>query len=387
MEIILVKTLDDARRFIEFVPALYKNDPAYIRPLDMDIERIFNPATNPRFAYGQAQRWLLVDNNQAIGRIAAFTDSRKLDQTGLLRIGSIGFFECIHSAQAAQMLLHTAEAWLASQGANTVEGPVNFGERDRFWGLLVSGFTQPNYACNYNPPYYKPLLEAQGYKDFFQQYTYGRNISIPLNERVYKIAARTKRDPNYRFAHIEKGKVKAYAEPFRQVYNNAWERHPGVPEMTSEQAMDTISQLAPMVDHRLIWFAWYKQRPIAFYLMLPELNTLFKHFDGKFGLWQKIQLMALRYGTPQRKLLGLVYGVVPDFQGKGVESALIVTAGTLMQNKAIMPYRTMELNWIGDFNPKMNSLALAMDAQVVKTHITYRKMLDPSLPFEREKII
>ena len=44
-----------------------------------------------------------------------------------------------------------------------MDGPINFGERDKFWGLLIEGFSEPLYAMNYNAPYYKELFEKTSF--------------------------------------------------------------------------------------------------------------------------------------------------------------------------------------------------------------------------------
>jgi hypothetical protein len=75
---------------------------------------------------------------------------------------------------------------------------------------------------------------------------------------------------------------------------------------------------------------------------------------------------------------------VPEHQKKGVEGALISAFGKIAL-KPNFPYRDLQMNWIGDFNPSMMHLLEQIGARIVKTHITYRYMFDPSAPFERAK--
>ena len=54
-----------------------------------------------------------------------------------------------------------AEAWLNEQGMEAVDGPINFGEKDKFWGLLVDNFDDlPSYGMNYNRPYYRAVFRS-----------------------------------------------------------------------------------------------------------------------------------------------------------------------------------------------------------------------------------
>lgn len=67
------------RIFLEFPVSLYASDPNWIRPLDQDIEVIFDPNKNFHFKKGEAIRWILFDENQnPIGRVAAFMKIQNL---------------------------------------------------------------------------------------------------------------------------------------------------------------------------------------------------------------------------------------------------------------------------------------------------------------------
>ena len=49
-------------------------------------------------------------------------------------------------------------------------------------------------------------------------------------------------------------------------------------------------------------------------------------------------------------------------------------------------YLEYEMNWIGDFNPKMMRVAETI-GRIIKVHNTYRKIFDSNIEFERCKII
>src|SRR5690606_14936748 len=127
----------------------YKNDNNYISPLDNDVQAIFDPTRNNFFKHGVCKRWLLFQDNKVIGRIAAFIDYEK-SKTKEAPTGGIGFFESINDKNAAFLLFDTAIDWLKSMDMKMVEGPINFGENDKFWGLLIDGFKQPSLNMNYN---------------------------------------------------------------------------------------------------------------------------------------------------------------------------------------------------------------------------------------------
>ncbi|MEO5501703.1 MAG: hypothetical protein ABIR31_09700, partial [Ginsengibacter sp.] len=143
------------KSFLEVPLFIYKDDPNYIRPLDKDINDVFNPKKNKAFRFGECTRWLLRDENKDrfIGRVAAFVNNKYKNKGDTQKTGGIGFFECINNQEAADMLFDVAKAWLMQRGMEAMDGPINFGERDRWWGLVVEGFKPPIYLMNYNPPY------------------------------------------------------------------------------------------------------------------------------------------------------------------------------------------------------------------------------------------
>jgi hypothetical protein len=78
-------------------------------------------------------------------------------------------------------LFDRCREWLQERGMEAMDGPINFGEKERFWGLLVEGFDRrPTYLLNYNPPYYRELFEAYGFRTFYQQYVYHLDANVKL---------------------------------------------------------------------------------------------------------------------------------------------------------------------------------------------------------------
>ena len=182
MMLIEVKDKQPAKISLKFPKVLYKNDPNWICPLDMEIENIFNPEKNSCFQHGDARRWVMKDDQGKLtGRIAAFYDKNKAFHNPQ-PTGGIGFFECINDQNAANLLFDTAKDWLASEGMQAMDGPINFGENFVNWGLLVEGFMQQGYGMPYNFPYYRTLFENYGFKTYFEQYSFHDKFSRPYPE-------------------------------------------------------------------------------------------------------------------------------------------------------------------------------------------------------------
>ena len=299
----------------------------------------------------------------------------------------MGFFDCVENKEAAFLLLDVCKKWLQEKGMEAMDGPINFGERDRWWGLLIEGYDrEPNYLCNYNFPYYKDFFEAYGFQVYFYQLTFGRKIQGPLGERLEEKARLIAQDPNYSFRYLRKSELHRLPSLIRSIYNRAWASRGEIPELTELQANNIVKQMKPIIDEKLLWFGFYKDDPIIFFLSLPEVNQIFKYLNGKLDLLGKLKFVWYRFRKVNRKAFGILFGIVPEHQGKGVDGAIIMAFRELMQEK-YHRYDEYELNWIGDFNPKMIRVAEQIQTEVVKKHATYRLLFDASKPFKRMPLL
>ena len=381
MNIIEVNSKKDKKDFIQIACSIYKNEKNWIRPLDKDINSVFDPKTNKAFRKGDVKRWILKNNDETIGRIAAFYSSKNDKEK--LRVGGCGFFECIDDEEAAKMLFDTAKNWLEKNGYNSMDGPINFGERDKWWGCLVEGFDiDPNYLQNYGKAYYQKLFENYGFQLLFRQLTFLKKVRTPLSEKLSLKAERALRDPNYNFKTLEKRNIQKYIRDFTKIYNDAWSKYPGVSKLELSQAKLLFAQLKPILDEKILWFAYHNNDPVGFFISIPEMNQIFKYVNGKLDLFGKLKTFYhLKIKKSCKKMVGLVFGIVPKHQGKGVDGALIMASRETIQEK--LAYEDLELNWIPDFNKSMIRVAEQVQVKLGKIHHTYRYNFDRSIPVER----
>lgn len=385
MNIIRVVDKKSRKEFLEVPKILYENDNIWVCPLDEDIESIFDPERNIYYEHGEAERWIIRDEHrQLAGRIAAFIDFNSAytyDQP----TGSIGFFECINNKEAAFLLFDTARDWLKEKGMEAMDGPVNFGERDKYWGLLVEGFTQPSFEVAYNHMYYRELFESYGFKTYFKQEGFHLDLTKKIPDRFIKIAEWVMKKSGYRFEHMSWKKLDKQIPDFVQVYNTAWDSfNENFKPLESDYVIKTLKKVKPIIDEEFIWLAYHNDIPISTYLMYPDVNQILKYFNGKLNLFNKLKFLYLVKKKTMTRARGVLMGVIPKYQGLGIESVFIMKLVKVFERKP--HYTELEFSWVGDFNPKMRKMFLSVGSVPAKHYITYRYLFDRSKPFKRYPI-
>jgi hypothetical protein len=387
MQVIEVKNRLESNDFLKVNVLMNRHNPKYIRPLDNEVNEVFDPQKNKAFKYGTAIRWILKDDDgKLIGRIAAFVSSKYINKGDTYPVGSCGFFDCIDDQKAADILFDTAKQWLQQKGMEAMDGPVNFGERDKWWGLMVEGFDEePMYGISFNPRYYERLFEGYGFQNFYNQYYYSLAVYGTLSEKYAERHAKFASKPDYKAIHVDKGNLKKFAKDFSIVYNAAWAQHDEGKEIRYEQAVKLFNKMKPIIDEVLIWFVYYKEDPIAMWINIPDLNQYFKYFNGKFGWWQKLRLLILQRTRPSNKINGVAFGIVPKFQALGIDAFMIYSGATAIREKG--GYGLIEMGWGGDWNPRMLAVYKAIGGNQSRRMITYRYNFDRSKAFERHPVV
>lgn len=387
MQLTEVTTPQLSKEFIRVNVELYKNDPNYIRPLDKDINDVFAPEKNKAFRFGEAARWILKDNNGKLtGRIAAFTNKKYKNKGDDVPVGGIGFFDCINDQSAADMLFDVAKHWLIQKGMQAMDGPINFGERDRWWGLLVDGFQPPPYCMNFNKSYYRELFETYGFKCFFNQICFGLDPRKEVSQKILDRHAQLAKDPAFSSRYIDKNQLEKFATDFAIVYNKAWAGHGGLKELKKEQVYSMFKKMKPVMDEKIVWFVYHNDNPIAIFVNLPDLNQWFKYLNGKFDFWHKLKFLWIKKTRKNIRFTGLVFGVIPEFHGTGVDAYMINEAKLVVQ--PMNKYEEYEMQWIGDFNPKMINVAENFgDTFRSRKLTTYRYLFDRTKEFKPHPIL
>lgn len=381
MKILSVNNKERQGKFHDVARRIYKGDKNWVCPLDNEIEGIFTPERNSFFTHGEAQRWILQNKQgKCIGRIAAFIDTNRAF-TFEQPTGGMGFFECIDDKEAAFLLLDEARNWLKTKGMQAADAPINFGENDNYWGLLVEGYNMPpGIGMPYHKKYYKPFFEAYGFQVLFKQTAFHLDLRKPFPERFWKIAEWVAKKARYSFEHFSSQKKDKFIADLITVYNAAWQEFKDDFSPLSPHDLDLMLQeVKPIMDERFIWFAYHEKTPIAFLIMLPDVNQILIKMSGKLDWWNKLKFLYYKQRKTITRARILIMGVSPKYQKSGIESAIFWHLNKVMEK--LPHYTEVELSWVGDFNPKMEALYRSVGGIFAKRYITYRYL------FQNEKTV
>jgi len=385
MQLVKVTDRQTEKMFLDTARDIYKNDTVWVCPFDNDIKAIFDPLKNPYFRHGAVDRWVLTDGKtKLLGRIAAFIDFN-LAGTYDQPTGGIGFFECIDDLQAASLLFTTAREWLKERGMEAMDGPVNFGETDKYWGLLVGGFTHPSFDVPYNHPYYQKLFEDFGFGCYYKMEGFHLSLTEPIPERFLKIAEWVANKPGYSFRHFNWKEQDKFVSDFASVFNEAWASFKiNFEPLEASYIKEVLKKAKPILDEEFIWIAYFEDKPVAIYLMFPDLNMILRHLNGKLSPAAMLKFVWLKKRKAMTRAKGLLMGVIPRYQGLGLESAFIYKLIDVFKRKP--HYTEIEFSWVADFNPKMRKIFISVGSVPAKNYITYRYLFDRTREFKRYPI-
>ena len=71
----------------------------------------------------------------------------------------------------------------------------------------------------------------------------------------------------------------------------------------------------PIMEPELMWFGFFEGEPVAFFIMIPDLNQIFKYVGGKMDWKGKLIFLYHKLRKTNRKARGVIFGVIPEFQG------------------------------------------------------------------------
>jgi GNAT superfamily N-acetyltransferase len=368
-----VRSSADITAFIRMVYPIYRGDPNFVPPLEMERRDFLDKKKNPFLEFGEVELFLARRGHEVVGRIAAVKDPH-YNEFHELNHGFFGLFECVNEAGVARALFDAASQWLRARGFDTVLGPMNFSTNHEV-GMLVDGFGRPPaIMTTYNPPYYPALLEANGFTKAKDLWSFELSASAQPPEKVVRIAEKMRQREGITVRSVDLKKFDQEVELLKVIYNAAWEKNWGFVPMTSREFDHLARDMKAIVRPELLLVAEVKGEPVAFSMTLPDANEAIKVANGRlttFGL--PIGLAKLLLASKKiRRLRLITLGIKEGYRRRGLDAILYLD--TLRTAKAL-GYEGGEISWTLEDNTLVNRAIESMGGQRSKTHRIYQRPL------------
>lgn len=370
-----VQSKEDRMLFLNVVDNIYKDDDAYIRPLNVDIAGLC-------FDTKDVYNWIAIRDGICLGRISGFYNkyfAQSFDEA----TGGLGFYECIDDSEVSKKLFDSTINFLRDNYPITaINGPINNEVNFRFWGMLIEKYQPAFFGQPYNPRYYKNLFEEYGFMAYYEQYYY-ESTSFELPTKWQKISDRFSANQDYEVRSLRKSELNKAPAYFLKVYNEAWKDFPNFKALSLEEVETIFDELKPILDPNIICFAFYKNTPVAMIGLLPDLNLILQKIkSAELDLLAKLKFLWHKKTGTMDKAMGFIYGVSPKFQRLGINAYLSLYVSDVLKKSH---YTKMQFAWIGSFNPKMKHFVEQLPIKVYNVGCVYRLLLNNGSSFSRKE--
>lgn len=372
-----VETRADFKAFFEFPWTLYRGDPNWVPPLLSMRRDLLDQQRNPSWEYMTGDYFAAWRGEQIVGTVAAYIN-RRHNEFHNEQTGWFGAFEVYDDQEAASALLDTAAEWVRARGCDTLRGPQTFTTHEDV-GILVDGFTRPVLLMPYNYPYYQRLVEGAGLVKAMDVYSFhlSRQGSQEhaTGERLKRLTQTVMKRNKITVRPVERRRLKAEFDLFKELYNAAWVANWGFVPMTPKELDALVASLGQFFNPAFAFFAEVDGVPAGFILGIPDFNQVLARARPRPGVPEVWSLLRALWFWKVRPVIEWaripLMGVKPEFRNKGVDAVLYYHVLEALLNSGYINHS--DSGWILEVNENMVSIALSFGSTIYKTHRFYEK--------------
>jgi len=365
-----VKKGKDFKVYRDFARKVYKNDPNWVPPLNLDFKEKLDRAKNPFFEHADRELFLAYRNGEVVGRVLGIVDDNH-NKFHEEKVVFFGQYESFNEPEVTKTLLDAVAAWGRERGMIVLRGPVNLSLNDEC-AMLLEGFdSAPVIMMPYNPPHYNDLMGTYGLVKAKDLYAFYMTPDVQAAKNVEAIADKVRKETGITVRSFNMKKWREEAEKVKSVYNNAWERNWGFVPWTEHEMDHMVKTLKMLADPRVVVIAEDKGKPIGFAFAFPNYNEVLKKIDGRLTplgiirlLWSKKRIKTFRI---------LVFGILKEYRLTGVSYLLFSHLAATMRS---IGCRWAETSWQLEDNDAVNKFVMSLGGKVYKKYRIYEKKLD-----------
>lgn len=362
-------------RFLAVPDAIYRDDPCWVKPLDLERREHLDPAKNPFLREIEMVLFVAHRDGRDVGRISAQINRAHLAHHGDAT-GHWGFLEGEDDPEVFAALTGVAERWLRERGAARAAGPFDPSINDSC-GLLVDGFTRPpSMMMGHHRPWYAHRLEEQGYTKLKDLICYWFDVQGPWPVEAARLVERTKSRGRIRVRPLDMRRFDEEIRTICAIFNDAWAANWGFLPLKDEEALHLARSIRPLVRGEDFAIAELDGEPAAMVVTLPNLNLAIRDLGGRllpFG-WAKLLWRLKVQGVPEWRMP--LMGVRRAYQNGPLGAALaLAVIRAVRESHAARGTRGAELSWVLEDNRRTDALIRLVGARPYKTYRIYGKEL------------
>lgn len=361
----------DLKQFLNVVDYIYRDDPNYVRPLDMDIKDRLS-RKNPFFAHAEGTIFTAHRNNFCVGRVTAQIDrehlARHADDAGFF-----GFLDTIDDPTVAEALLARAARFCSDRGMKRMRGPLSLSINDET-GCLVEGFdTPPMVMMPHHRPYQGGLIEQAGFQRTKTLFAWRYEVGN-LKRRVSKALEDLEAMPEVTSRSVNMKNVEGDTRIVMDIFNDAWSENWGFVPYTEAELAKLARDFKLIIRPEITRIAFINGEPAAVAVALPNLNEAVRDLNGKlFPLGLPKLVYRLKVQRPETARL-LILGIRKKFRSDRRYAGLSAYLYALLNNAGQkLGIRWGELSWTDEENGPVNAAIKMMGGHIYKQYGVYER--------------
>jgi hypothetical protein len=368
MKIVEVDTTNykHVMQFLNLPFELYRNNPQWVPPLEIDAKMMLNRSKNPFYKHGDAIFFLAMKDNIPVGRLAVI-DNLNYNEYCHEQTGFFYLFECENNYETASNLFNSAFKWIKKRNLDKVIGSKGFTVFDGL-GILTKGFNhRPAFGIPYNLSYYPDLIEAVGFRPYREMVSGYLDQTINFPEKIHELSNLVQKRRGLRVLNYKSRKeIRSLIPYFKNLYNSTLTGTEGNSPLTDEDVNRLADQMLWFADPKLIKIVYKENLPVGFLLAYPDISAAVKRIRGKLYPFGWAILLIELYKTKVININGA--GMAEGYRGVGGTAILF---SEIFKSVAQSRYRFADIVQIGVENENMQREMRDIGIDFYKTHCLY----------------
>lgn len=367
----------DVGPFVRAAYEVFRDDPTWVPPLELEIRERLHPRKNPFFKRADVTLFTAWRDGRLVGRCSAQIDREHLrvwkDGTGFF-----GFFDTVDDPAVGRALLDAAAHWLRRRGMKRMRGPLSLYVNEEI-GILIEGFEHPPVLMMaHSRPYQARICEAAGLEKEIDLFAWRYGKDLPLPKRALKAWEQIRSLPEVRLRSLDPKRMREELKAIMAIYNDAWAGKWGMVPALPDEVEKVARDLKLILDPDLAFIAEIRGEPMGMCIMLPNVNEAIQDLNGKLfptGLAKLLWRTKVRHPRSTRLMMLGIRGEARTNVKRygGLSAAMYVEVAKRGVAKG---YEWGELSWTRENDKPINLGIRSMGAEVYKKYRVYHRALD-----------